>query len=146
MATPEEPARFDRVKFLQRFAGARKLDMYLERSYGPAHARQALRKLGVEKIVVTPDGDDGGVFAGLADIGYLLNGRLYTGLTPSSDHSHVRSDHRRAIPILSACFVGSRIGNGSPGRRPPPSRRVTVRCACLASRTMASARGRYLPP
>jgi hypothetical protein len=30
----------------------------------------------------------------------------------SSDHSRLRSDHRRAIPTLYGCFVVSRIGNG----------------------------------
>jgi len=82
-ATPPGAPRFDQVEFLARFAGARRIDMFLEPTYGPAQARQALRKLGVEKIVVSPDGDDGRLFEGLADIGYLLNDRLYTGLTAS---------------------------------------------------------------
>jgi hypothetical protein len=54
--------------------------MLLERSY-PSSTRQVLRKLGVERITVTPvtpNGDDW-TSEGLADVGPQLN----TGLTPS---------------------------------------------------------------
>jgi hypothetical protein len=85
-ATPPEPARFDRAEFFRRFEGVRKGAMLLEPSY-PAQMRQVLRKLGVERITVTPDGDDGRSFEGLADVGHLLNPprrtALHTGLTPS---------------------------------------------------------------
>jgi site-specific DNA recombinase len=73
-ATPAEPPRFDRLKFLQMFAGTRRIDMYLAPEYGPAQARQALRRLGATKIVVYPDGADGWVFQGTADLaGYVFN-------------------------------------------------------------------------
>ncbi len=74
-----EPTPVSRAHFLEGYAAFRVL---LNRRH-PVQVRQVLRKLGVDRITVTPDRNDGWSFEGLADVGYLLNDRLYTGLTAS---------------------------------------------------------------
>jgi site-specific DNA recombinase len=69
-STPAPAPPFDRAAFFSRFAGVRKVAMLVDQHY-PGAARQALRKLGVEKVVVSPDGD-GWVFEGCADLGAYL--------------------------------------------------------------------------
>jgi DNA invertase Pin-like site-specific DNA recombinase len=83
-ATPAPAAPWDRAAFFRRFAGVRKVAMLIDPHY-PAQARQVLRKLGVEKIVVTQDGD-GWVFEGSADLAPYLGAEplVAIGSTPFS--------------------------------------------------------------
>ena len=72
-ATPPEPARFDRAELFRRFEGVRKIAMLLDLSY-PAQVPQVIRKLGIERIVVSPGAaEKGWTFEGVTDIGPLVN-------------------------------------------------------------------------
>jgi len=72
-ATPAPPPQFDRAAFFKRFEGVRKISMLLEKSY-PQQTRSVLRKLGVDRIVVTRGADGKSWdFEGVADMGCLLN-------------------------------------------------------------------------
>ncbi len=69
-ATPPEPERFDRAEFFRRFRGSRAVDMLLCASY-PTQVRQAFKRLGVERVVVRPDGSFSGDLDGRAVLGHM---------------------------------------------------------------------------
>ena len=123
-ATPAPPPQFDRAAFFKRFEGVRKISMLLEKSY-PQQTRSVLRKLGVDRIVVTRGADGKSWdFEGVADMGCLLNNGV------PADHA----DSQPVPPLLTGhetsvfCFGNAqkiRVHGGCPA---PSHRRSLINC------------------
>jgi hypothetical protein len=122
-ATPAPPPQFDRAAFFKRFEGVRKISMLLEKSY-PQQTRSVLRKLGVDRIVVTRGADGKSWdFEGVADVGCLLTtGSPRTTLTRYPLRRLVRGHGLSFSSSLRAEDMGTR---GMPPS-PPAAARLRI--------------------
>jgi len=93
--------------------------------YDPVGVRSALRRIGVEQIIVIPDGPDAWTFTGFADLGHVTRGvNRSSGEQRRSPRSPTKNSRTAGRPPAASSRAAPRIEPGSRFRRASRSARA----------------------